>query len=49
MRNSENHIIHKVFLEVDTKSEKTATKLKNNAGLFFQEELFPVLEELFDK
>ena len=49
MKNAGNHIIHKVSLEIETKSEEKATQIKNNASLFLQEDLFPVLEELLDK
>lgn len=44
-----NHIIEKVFIEVNTKSEKRAFQIKDNVSLFLEQEIFPALEELFNK
>jgi hypothetical protein len=43
-----NHIIEKVVLEVNTGSELQANQIKNNVSLFFQNEVFPVLDELLN-
>lgn len=48
MNVGENHIIDKFFLEVNTASEKTAYRLKNNADYFLNNFLLPRLEELLD-
>lgn len=44
-----NHIIEKVFLEVNTSEIKTANSIKNNINRFLLNELFPRLETLFDE
>ncbi len=49
MVNFQNHIIDKVFLEVNTTDEKTAYKIKNNISSFLNSEVFPKLEKLLDK
>lgn len=49
MKRESNHIVNKVFLEIETKSEEKAMQIKNNASLFLEEELFPILEGLFNK
>ena len=49
MYSEKKHIIEKVFLEVDTTSETLAVQIKNNAGFYVEEKLFPLLEKLFDE
>lgn len=49
MQSSRNHIIDKVFLEVNTTDEKMANKIKNNVSSFLNLEVFPKLEQLLDK
>ncbi len=44
-----NHIIEKVFLEVNTSDIETANSIKNNINSFLLNELFPRLELLFDE
>ncbi len=44
-----NHIVDKVFLEVNTSNMETANSLKNNISTFLNDELFPRLELLFDE
>lgn len=44
-----NHIIEKVFFEVNTKSSRNANLIKNNIDLLIKNELFPRLEKLFDE
>ncbi|MCY1718973.1 contractile injection system tape measure protein [Prolixibacteraceae bacterium Z1-6] len=48
MYSEKKHIIEKVLLEVTASDEKEAHRIHNNASVFAQEKLFPVLEELFD-
>jgi len=44
-----NHIVDKVFLEVNTSDIETANSIKNNINSFLLNELFPRLELLFDE
>ncbi len=44
-----NHIVDKVFLEVNTSDIETANSIKNNINNFLLNELFPRLELLFDE
>ncbi len=44
----DTHIIHKVCVEVKTSSEKQAIRIKNEISAFLQQELFPLLEKLFE-
>ncbi len=44
-----NHIVDKVFLEVNTSNIETANSIKNNINSFLLNELFPRLELLFDE
>jgi len=46
---AEGHIIDKVFLEVQTRSEKEAIIMKDNISDFLHTEIFPALENLFDE
>ncbi|MBT3385310.1 MAG: hypothetical protein HN778_05395 [Prolixibacteraceae bacterium] len=48
MKNA-NHIIDKVFLEVNTSELETAHFIKNNISQFLKDELFPRLEVLFEE
>lgn len=48
MRNSQEHIINRVVIDVDTTSEKVAYGLKDNLDVFLKEEIFPYLEQYFD-
>ncbi|NQU52326.1 MAG: hypothetical protein HQ522_07275 [Bacteroidetes bacterium] len=47
--NNSNHIIEKVFLEVNTSRLETAHSIKNNISEFLKNELFPRLEVLFNE
>lgn len=47
--NEQSHIINKVFLEVNTSSQKSAFVIKDNVNSFLESELFPKLEILLDK
>jgi len=47
--NEQTHIIDKVFLEVNTSSQKTAFIIKDNVSSFLESELFPKLERLLEK
>ena len=47
--NNGNHIIQKVFLDVNTSSIEKAYSIKNNISIFLKNELFPKLELLFKK
>ncbi len=47
MRNSQEHIINKVVIDVNTTSEKVAYGLKDNLDVFLKEEIFPYLEQYF--
>ncbi|RZJ53539.1 MAG: hypothetical protein EOO44_08160, partial [Flavobacterium sp.] len=42
------HSIQRVFLEIDTNSMVIANSIKNNVGVYLQNELFPVLEKQFN-
>ncbi|CAM1345295.1 contractile injection system tape measure protein [Tenacibaculum amylolyticum] len=48
MINSQEHIIQKVFVEIQTNSKQTAHELKNTIELFLQEEVFPEIENYLD-
>ncbi len=43
----QEHIINKVFLEVETNSTKVAHDLKDQLGLFLKEDILPYLENYF--
>ena len=45
---AEKHIINKVFLEVHTRSSKTAYELKDHLDVYVREKLLPYLEDYFD-
>jgi len=47
--NEPTHIIDKVFLEVNTSSQKTAYFIKDNISSFLESELFPELEIILEK
>lgn len=49
MNLEQNHIIEKVFFEVNTSSSEKAHFIKNNIDTIVKNELFPRLEKLFDK
>ncbi|HYQ57022.1 MAG TPA: contractile injection system tape measure protein [Draconibacterium sp.] len=49
MYSGQKHIIEKVFIEVNTESEKEAHRINNTAGVYLKEKVFPILEELFDE
>lgn len=49
MSAGQNHIIDKVFLEVNTTSEKTAYQIKNNVDYFLNNVLLSRLDELLDE
>jgi len=49
MKLEQNHIIDKVYLDVNTKDVNQANSIKNNINLFMQNQLFPQLEELFNE
>lgn len=49
MNIEQNHIIDKVFLEMNTKNLEEANSIKNNIDLFLKNHLFPRLEKLFDE
>ncbi|MDX8339929.1 contractile injection system tape measure protein [Draconibacterium sp. IB214405] len=49
MYSEKKHIIEKVFLEVNMPNEKEALRIQNNVGVYAQEKLIPILEELFDE
>lgn len=42
------HIIEKVFVDVNTKSAEKGYFIKNNISAFFRDEIFPLIEKLFD-
>ena len=44
-----NHIIEKVFLEVNTSNTETAYSIKNNISQFLESEVFPQIEKFFDE
>lgn len=43
----QEHIIHKVFLDVETNSTKVAHDLKDQLGMFLKEDILPYLETYF--
>ncbi len=45
MLGNQEHIINKVFVEINTKSEKHALEFKNSVEIFLQDEVFPKIEE----
>lgn len=46
--NKQQHIINKVFLDINTASEQEAYALKENISGLLEERIFPELEKLFD-
>ena len=48
MQTANQHIINKLFLEVNTASKDKAYYLKDNLNTFLKEEFFPLLEAYFD-
>ncbi|OXB06240.1 contractile injection system tape measure protein [Flavobacterium pectinovorum] len=48
MPTANQHIINKLFLEVNTPSKQKAYYLKDNLNTFLKEEVFPLLEAYFD-
>lgn len=48
MKNAHNHIIEKVFVEINTNNSEKAFGVKDDIGTFLNEILFPRIEELFD-
>lgn len=49
MKTAHNHIIEKVFVEINTKSSEKAGSIKNDISRFLHNRLFPQLEILFDE
>jgi hypothetical protein len=49
MNSEQNHIIEKVYLEINTPDENEAYWVKNNISSYLNEELLPLLDELFNK
>ena len=47
--NEPEHIIDKVFLEVNATNQETAFAIRDNISSFLESELFPELEKVFDK
>ena len=45
----QKHIINKVFLEVGTNSNELAHKFKDNLAVFFKYQVFPKIENYFEK
>ena len=45
----QKHIINKVFLDVETNSNTVAFKLKDNLAVFFKHQVFPKIENYFEK
>ena len=43
-----NHIIHQVFLEINTNNKEKAFEIKDNISLFLTENIFPGIESIFD-
>ena len=43
----QEHIINKIFLEVETNSTKVAHDLKDRLGMFLKEDILPYLEDYF--
>jgi len=48
MLKTQQHIIQKVFLEVETNSAETAYDLKDNIEGFLNEKVFPIIEQYFE-
>ncbi|MBL4605390.1 MAG: hypothetical protein JKY02_06970 [Flavobacteriaceae bacterium] len=48
MVDSQQHIIHKVIIDVEAKSEGAAFRLKDTIDVFLKEEIFPSLERYFE-
>jgi len=48
MRIAQQHIIDKVFLDIDTRRTQTAYYLKDHLDVFLKDELFPHLERYFE-
>ncbi|HNW50962.1 MAG TPA: contractile injection system tape measure protein [Prolixibacteraceae bacterium] len=49
MEKNNKHIIHRINLEINTDNEKQALEIKSNIDLFLRNELFPIIEELFNE
>lgn len=49
MIHSNKHIVNKVFLEINTNSKEKGYYLKDNIDAFLQKEIFPLLENYFNK
>ncbi|MFW5756876.1 MAG: contractile injection system tape measure protein, partial [Tangfeifania sp.] len=49
MITEQSHTIDKVFLKLNTSSEKTAYLIKDNISSFLESELFPELEIILEK
>ena len=49
MKTAHNHIIEKVFVEINTKSSEKAVLIKNDISGLLYTRLFPELETLFDE
>lgn len=49
MKTAHNHIIEKVFVEINTKSSEKAVAIKNDISEILSAKLFPQLEMLFDE
>ncbi|MEN8115383.1 MAG: contractile injection system tape measure protein [Bacteroidota bacterium] len=47
--NNGNHIIQKVFLEINTPNSEKAYQIENNVSMFLKDELFPGFEKLFQE
>ena len=48
MKNSSNHIINKIFLEINTNSKEKGFHLKDNIDDFLRKEILPALAIFFD-
>ena len=44
----QEHIIHKVTVDINTNSNKVAEELKDTIDTFLKEEIFPLIESLFE-
>jgi hypothetical protein len=49
MGQQNNHIIEKVFLEVNTRSKELAYNIKDNSRTFLENSVFPVIESVLEK
>jgi hypothetical protein len=49
MGQQNNHIIEKVFLEVNTRSKELAYNIKDNSRTFLENTVFPVIESVLEK